>query len=119
MKELMEQWGGSAWPELIRNLPEADVPVPGVTAWLMEGSGRQIVFFDIDQTAEVPPHSHCAQWGMMVEGDMSITIGDKVHRVKNGDWYFIPEGTTHSAVFHSRCFVIDMFDSNDRYKAKA
>ena len=34
-------------PELIRKLPEADIPFPGVKAWLSQGSDHQIGFFDI------------------------------------------------------------------------
>jgi len=29
---------------------------------------------DIDPIGEVPPHSHGAQWGVVVEGEMELTI---------------------------------------------
>ncbi len=112
-------WDGTVYPDLIRNLPEVDVPIEDVRGWMMSGDDRQVVFFDILPTAKVPPHSHCAQWGLMIEGEMDITIGGETRRVGKGDWYFIPEGVEHSAVFHSRVNVIDMFDAKDRYKAKA
>ncbi len=118
MKELMEKWDGTVYPELIRNLPEVDVPFDGIRGWLMSGDQRQVVFFDIQPVGTVPPHSHCAQWGIMLEGEMSLTIGGKVNRFKKGDWYYIPEGVEHSATFHSRVNVIDVFDAPDRYKAK-
>ena len=113
-----EQWDNTVYPDLIRNLPELDVPIDGVRGWLMQSASTQMVFFDILTHAKVPPHSHCAQWGMMLDGEMTITIGGEERRVRKGDQYFIPEGVEHSAVFHSRTNVIDLFDSPDRYKTK-
>ncbi len=118
MKELMEKWDGTVYPEMIRNLPQVDVPFEGVRGWLMGGDRRQIVFFDIQPVGQVPPHSHCAQWGIVLEGEMSLTIGEETNKYKKGDWYYIPEGVEHSALFHSRVNVIDIFNAPDRYKAK-
>jgi quercetin dioxygenase-like cupin family protein len=111
-------WDGTAFPDLIRNLPEVDVPLEGVRGWLLQGEKRQVVFFDILPGCEVPPHSHCAQWGIMVEGEMELTIGGEKRLIGKGDWYYIPEGVEHSAQFPSRVNVIDFFDSTDRYKAR-
>jgi quercetin dioxygenase-like cupin family protein len=118
MKEQMQQWGGTVYPDMIRNLPEVDVSFNGVKGWLLADGTTQLVFFDIEQTAEVTPHSHCAQWGLVIDGEMSLTIGGDTKRYRKGDWYFIPEGVVHSAVFHTRVNVIDMFDAPDRYKTK-
>ena len=106
------------FPELIKGLPEADIQLPGVKAYLSQGTDHQIVFFEIEPTGKVPPHTHGAQWGVLVEGEMTLTIGDRTERLKPGDSYFIPEGVTHSAVFHRFCRVIDVFADKDRYSAK-
>ena len=103
---------------MIRNLPEIDINVEGVRGWLLQGGQTQVVFFDIQPVGTIPPHSHCAQWGIMVEGEMSLTIGDETKTYRKGDWYFIPEGTVHSANFASRVNVIDIFDAPDRYKIR-
>ena len=118
MKELMKNWDGTVYPEMIRNLPEVDVPMEGVRGWILQSDIRQQVFFDIEPVGEVPPHSHCAQWGVVIEGEMSLTIGDETKVYGKGDWYYIPEGVVHGATFKSRVNVIDMFDSPDRWKAK-
>jgi quercetin dioxygenase-like cupin family protein len=118
MNDFLSNWDGTAYPDLIRSLPEVDVPVEGVRGWLLSGNDRQVVFLDIEPTAVVPDHSHCAQWGIMVEGEMTLTIAGKPRTFQKGDWYYIAEGEIHSAVFHSRVNVIDIFDSPDRYKAK-
>jgi quercetin dioxygenase-like cupin family protein len=54
----------------------------------------------------------------MVEGEMSLTIGEDSKIYRKGDWYFIPEGVVHSATFPTRVSVIDLFDDPARYKAK-
>jgi len=118
MNYIKKEWDNEVYPDMIRNLPEADIPVEGIRGWLMQSADKQIVFFDIKKTAYVPPHSHCAQWGLMVEGEMSLTIGGKTKVYKKGDSYFIPKGVVHSAKFHSQVFVIDVFNAPDRYKAK-
>ena len=118
MKELMEQFDGTAFPDLIRNMPEVDVTFDGVRGWLMGDGKRQVVFFDIEAGAEVPPHSHCAQWGIVVEGEMTLTIGDTTRTYKAGEWYYIPEGVMHAAKVNQRMSVLDVFDAPDRYKTK-
>ena len=106
------------YPDFIRGLPEVDVPVKGVRGWLLENDRQQVVFFEIKPEAVVPPHSHCTQWGIMLEGEMDLTIDGKTLRVRRGDRYFIPEGSEHSAKFNSPVSVIDIFDAPDRYKCK-
>lgn len=117
LKQLQE-WDGTAYPEMLRNLPEIDVPIEGVRGWLLQGPTSQLAFFDISRGAVVPPHSHDAQWGIMVEGHMELTIGDETRTIRKGDWYYIPAGVVHSATFPVRVSVIDVFDQRDRYKTK-
>lgn len=118
MKNLMKDWEGALYPEMIRRLPEIDISLLGVRGWLIQGKDTQVVFFDLDPIGEVPPHSHCAQWGMVIEGTMELTIDDEAKIYNRGDWYYIPPGTVHSAKFFTRVFVIDVFDDANRYKAK-
>ena len=118
MKNLMIQWDGTPYPEMIRNLPEIDIPLEGIRGWLVQSSDKQVVFFDIQPVGEVPPHSHCDQWGVVFEGEMSLTIGGKTKIYRKGDWYYIPEGVKHSATFFNRVQVMDIFDAPDRYKPK-
>ncbi len=116
--DMKAEWDGTAYPDFIRQFPEVDVPLEGVRGWLLSGGEKQMVMFDIDPIAQVPPHSHCAQWGLMVDGEMELTIGGETKNYRKGDSYYIPEGVMHAAKFQSRVNVIDVFDSPDRYKAK-
>jgi len=106
------------YPKMILDLPQADIPFKGVKGWLHQGEGRQIVFMSIDPIGEVSEHSHSEQFGVVLEGEMTLTIGGKSKRYGKGDSYYIPEGVPHSAVFHSAVKVIDMFNERERYKAR-
>jgi quercetin dioxygenase-like cupin family protein len=106
------------YPEMITHLPEADIPFTGVRGWILQGENQQLVFMDIDPIGEVTEHTHGAQFGVVLDGEMSLTIDGQTRRCKKGDTYYIPEGVPHSAVFHSHVKAIDMFDEKRRYRAK-
>lgn len=118
MDDRMKQWDGTAYPDMLRNLPEIDVPLEGVRGWLMQAGERQVAFFDIQPVGNVPAHSHGAQWGIVIEGEMDLTIGGETKRYRKGDWYYIPEGVEHAASFPTRVNVIDVFNEPSRWKAK-
>jgi len=107
-----------SFPDLIKNLPEADIPFEGVKGWISQSSDHQIVFLELDAIGKVAEHKHGAQWGTVVEGEMELTIGDDTKTYKKGDSYFIPEGVIHSAVFTKKTLVIDFFADKDRYQEK-
>ena len=106
------------YPEIITALPQADIPFKGVRGWLSQGEDHQIVFFDLEPIGKVTEHKHGAQWGIVIEGEMDLTIGGITKTYKRGDSYFIPEGVPHSAVFKKRTLALDFFADKDRYKAK-
>lgn len=108
----------AAFPAVITDLPEIDVPLEGVKGWLSQGDGHQVVFFEIQPIGEVPLHSHGEQWGIVIEGEMELTIGDSTRRYGPGDSYHIPAGVEHGAVFLSRFRAIDIFADSDRYGVK-
>ena len=105
-------------PNLIKSLPEADIPFEGVRGWISQGKDHQIVFFDIEPIGKVTEHSHKAQWGIVIDGEMELTIGGTTMTYKKGDSYYIPDGTPHSAVFKRRTIVLDFFADKGRYKTK-
>ncbi len=109
----------SPFTELITSLPEADVPFPGVRGWISQAADHQVVFFDIDPIGEIPPHSHGEQWGIVVEGEMELTIGGQTRTYCRGDSYHIPAGVVHGAKVLTRLRAIDVFADADRYKARS
>jgi len=104
---------------VITGFPEADIQFEGVKAWVMQGENHQLVFFEMEPSAQVPEHSHTyPQWGIMIEGEMELTIDGKIRTCRKGDEYVIPARAKHSARFLHKSRVIDLFSENTRYKTK-
>ena len=108
-----------AFPEMVHSLPEVDVPLEGVRGWLLQGKDRQLVFWEIEPIGEVPQHSHGEQWGVVVEGEMDLTIGGQTRRCRAGDSFHIPAGVEHGATFLTHFRAIDFFADVDRYQVRA
>ena len=106
------------YKKIIKSLPKADISLEGVEAYLAQGDTFQIVFFEIQPGAAVPPHKHKAQFGIVLEGHFTLTIGKETREVRKGDIYYIPEGTIHSGEFSTFCRVMDYFAEPKRYRIK-
>ena len=104
------------FPKMITSLPEADIEFKGVKGWISQSNYHQIVFLEIEPIGKVAEHSHGAQWGIIVEGEMDLSIGGITKTYKKGDSYYIPDGVLHSAVFKSKTWAVDFFADRNRYK---
>lgn len=103
------------FPEIIKQLPEADQHFPGVCLWILQGKDHQVGFSDIAALGEVEEHSHGAQWGIVLDGEMELTISGETKVYKKGDVYYIPSGAPHSGNFPTRVKTLDFFEDRDRY----
>jgi len=106
------------FPEPILKLPEADIPLEGVTAFLSQGANQQIIFMQFSKDVDLPEHSHAAQVGFVLEGKIDMTIGGVKNTYQKGDIYYIPEGVKHSGKIYAGYADITYFDQKDRYKEK-
>ena len=106
------------FPEMIQALPQIDLPIEGVRGRLLQGAEMQLVFFDIDPVGTIPVHTHGDQWGIVVEGEMDLSIAGQARTYRAGDSYFIPAGVEHSATFRTPVRIIDVFADRDRYSSK-
>jgi quercetin dioxygenase-like cupin family protein len=112
--------GFRGYANAITELPQADIPFEGVKAWILQGETHQLVFFQMEANAKAPAHSHdYAQWGMVIEGSMELTVEGKARTYGKGDEYLVPAGATHEARFLTKCRIIDLFSERTRYRAKA
>ena len=86
------------FPLFITNLSEADIQFKGVRAWISQGDNHQVVFFDIAASGAVTEHyPETPQWGVVVEGEMELTINGEPRVYRKGDEYHIPARAKHSA----------------------
>lgn len=106
------------FPEPIRNLPLADIPLDGVKAYLSQAENHQILFMEFSENIEVPEHSHEAQWGVILAGKVDLTIDGVERTYSKGDSVFIPKGVKHSAKIHAGYADISFFNEKGRWKAK-
>ena len=107
------------FPEMIEKLPDIDINLPGVKGKLFQGPRMQAVFFSLEGPAEIPAHHHLAQWGVILEGEVEMTIEGRTRTLRQGDSYYIPDGAVHSARVLSSMKALDFFSEPDRYKPKA
>jgi quercetin dioxygenase-like cupin family protein len=107
------------YPEVITQLPEADIQFKGIRAWILQGKKHQLVFFEMESSAQVPEHCHdYAQWGIMIEGKMELTINGETKICEKGDEYVIPAQAKHYAKFLTKSRVMDLFSERNRYKTR-
>ena len=106
------------FPEPIINLPEADIQVKGLHAYLSQGSDHQIIFMSFSQDVDLPEHSHEAQWGIVLEGKIEMTIDGVKGIYQKGDRYFIPKGVKHLGKIYAGYADVTFFSERDRYSQK-
>jgi quercetin dioxygenase-like cupin family protein len=106
------------FPNPVLRLPEADVPIDGVRAYLSQSNDHQIVFMEFSKDAVVPEHSHESQWGVVLDGRIDLVIEGETRTLGKGDQYFIPKGAKHAAKIYAGYADITFFDQRDRYQRK-
>ena len=106
------------FPEPIRKLPEADIPLAGVTAYLSQSDTHQILFMQFEEDVDLPEHAHAAQIGIVLEGKIELIIGGEKHCFTKGDRYYISEGVKHSGKIYAGYADVTFFDQPDRYSKK-
>jgi len=103
------------YPNIIKKLPKIDIPLNGVEAFLMQSKNNQLVFFEFNEDTEIPMHSHGAQWGIVVDGKIELTIGGVMKTYQKGDSYNIKAYEEHGGKIYAGFKAIDFFEDRDRY----
>jgi quercetin dioxygenase-like cupin family protein len=106
------------FPLPVTNLPEADIPLKGVRAYLCQAKNHQIIFMEFAEDTDVPAHSHESQWEIVLEGKVELSIDGAKQTYAKGDRFFIPNGVKHSASVFAGYTAIAFFNQADRYKVK-
>lgn len=106
------------FPQPIRELPEADIPLEGIKAYLSQSDSHQIIFMEFGNDVDLPEHSHAAQIGIVLEGSIELTIGGEKSVYTKGDRYYIPEGVLHSGKIYAGYADVTFFNEPGRYSIK-
>ena len=106
------------FPEPIQSLPQADIPLNGLTAFLSQSDDHQILFMQFKAEVDLPEHVHAEQVGFVLEGKIDLVIDGKQHTFTKGDRYYIPAGVKHSGKIHAGYADITFFNEPNRYFQK-
>lgn len=102
--------------DFIKALPRPDIPLKDIGAHLLASPRGQVVFWEFTAGVEVPLHSHGAQWGIIVDGEIEMTIGEDTRVYRQGDAFYIGDGVMHGGKTHKACRAIDFFADPGRYQ---
>lgn len=83
----------------------------GIVGQMVTGEKMMMAFMNVDPGLGDPGHSHPhEQCGIVLEGEIELTIGDEVRLLKKGDTYHIPGDLPHGGrTFDKPCLVLDIF----------
>ena len=108
----------SIFPASITSLPQADIPLNGICAYLSQAISHQILFMEFSADVDLPEHTHAAQTGFVLEGRIDLVIDGAACSFGKGDRYHIPAGVRHSGRIHAGYADITFFDEASRYTAR-
>ena len=106
------------FPVFVRGLPEVDLPIEGLRGWLLQSESGALLFLEAEEDGYIPLHSHCDQWGFVVDGSIELTIGDDTRTYTRGDSYTIPADTMHGGQIHAGFRAVDFFTDPNRYQPR-
>jgi quercetin dioxygenase-like cupin family protein len=108
----------SIFPQPITDLPEADISLKGVKAYLIQDKDHQIIFMEFTKNVDLPEHSHESQWEIVLEGRVDLSVEGSKNTYYKGDRFFIAKGARHSARIYAGYSSIAFFNQKDRYRKK-
>ncbi len=74
-------------------------PSPGITMKPMTGDRVMLCWVEIEPNAILPLHHHPhEQGGVVMEGELILTVAGETKRLGPGDGFVIPGGVEHSAI---------------------
>ena len=104
--------GSSAAPTWIHHdeLPPF-APVPGFTLRVFAGERALMAWIRLEPGAVVPRHDHLnEQLGVVLEGEIDLTVGDETRRLGPGGGWVIPANAPHEAVAGpDGCLLLESF----------
>ena len=108
------------FPDFFSAFLALQLPFPEdvVSARALRSEAGLAVFFTFHRDMTLPMHAHGAQWGSVIEGEITFTIGDDTRVYRPGDSYSIPAGVLHGAMIRAGTRVIDVFQEPERYSLR-
>lgn len=92
--------------------------IPGYHGKLIHARNLSLAFWEVEEGAEVPMHSHINEQVMQVlEGQFHFTVGDVSRVYGPGELVVIPPEVPHEGKALTPCKLMDVFSPvRDEYK---
>ncbi len=104
----------STWPPFAYNWPRAESLAEGLRGRVLRGELGHVVVMAADRDVIVPRHRHGAQWGIVLAGEMELTIEGNTYLYGRGDVHFIPGGVEHEALLRAGWEGVYFFERTHR-----
>lgn len=99
------------YPDKIRTLPLYD---GRFDAHRLAAMGADVLFASYPAGTSIPPHTHDTDnHGIIVRGELILTMDGKQERYGVGDWYHVPAGVEHAAFFEYETDEIEFWFETD------
>jgi mannose-6-phosphate isomerase-like protein (cupin superfamily) len=88
------------FPETVRRLPRTSLS--GADVFVHDAGTSQILFIEVPAghpSVTVPTHTHDAEWGIVVEGEITMVFPDHTETHSAGMTHWIPAQVPHSFRF--------------------
>ncbi len=104
--------------EFMKEIQKGEINTKGLKSYIFQGEDKQFIFVEVDENIEIKDHFHSAQWGVVIEGEMELTVEGETTVLKKGDNYFIPENRVHSVKIKKGYKDLILFDQPERAEIK-
>jgi len=95
--DVNDQASGVVWGSFAAR--RAHHPSPGITMRYMTGDRVMVCWVAVEPNAILPLHHHPhEQGGVVMEGELLLTVAGETMRLGRGDGFVIPGGLEHSAI---------------------
>ncbi|GGN63050.1 MULTISPECIES: cupin domain-containing protein [Novosphingobium] len=107
------------YPDLIKSkLPAITHHVSGFAGYLLQGEHSQLVFSDFTGDFNAPDHVHGHHLGIVLEGEVEMTIEGETRIYGPGEYYIVAPGAVHSAKIEKGTKSIDIWFEPDHIRLK-
>ncbi len=94
----------------LSDIKEVEI-MPGLHAKILHSKNQTIVFWRIEEGADLPAHSHPhEQISIINSGDFKLRIGNKERVLSTGSIAIIPSNVEHEAKALTYCEITDVFN---------
>jgi quercetin dioxygenase-like cupin family protein len=95
------------YPDKIRTLPLFD---GRFDAYWLSAVGSDVLFASYPAGTHIPAHHHeTDNYGVIIRGELILSMEGKTHWYGVGDWYHVPAGIEHAAEFQEETDEIEFW----------